>query len=93
MNRGPQLSAERGRRIRAQHRKLIKSLPNYYSGFTREDIPLEVSVARRELRDMEVEGVIAGARGHNKMIVYRGVMNIVKIPWTKEKLGELFARI
>jgi len=82
MNAGTLSSIRRGRERREQHRTLIRSLPNYRVGFTRHDIKLDVSVARRELREMVDEGILTTTKLVDGTLVYKaGPENLLKMRW------------
>ena len=98
MNRGAWVSAERSKVIRAGHRILIKSLPNYRTGFTRHDIPLDVSVARRELQEMTKDGLLLVTKLKNGANEYRKAPDsLMRLPWVKNdsaiRLGCYYPRV
>lgn len=70
-NRGALVSMDRARQQRADNRKAIRALPDYRTGFTCRDTGLEISVSRRELREMVGDGILVASKGRNGTLVYR----------------------
>ncbi len=81
LNRGSWISAQRSREQRANNRAIIKSLPNYSTGFSRHDIPLDVSVARRELQEMTKDGLLMVDKKPNGYIYRAAPPKILSISW------------
>ena len=97
-NKGTQASIERGAARRADHAKVIMDLAAG-GEFTVQDVPLDVSVARRALRelceDYSLIGELAGLprvvreRSINRgTMVYRaGPPRIMRVPWVRGDNG------
>jgi hypothetical protein len=81
LNRGSWISAERSREQRANNRAIIKSMPNYSTGFTRHDIPLDVSVARRELQEMTKDGILMVDKKPNGYVYRAAPASLLSIKW------------
>jgi hypothetical protein len=81
-NNGVLINIERGRRNREERRAIIRSLPNYLTGFTRKDVEIEKSAAKRELREMVSAGILVTTKLPNNTLIYRaGPESLLKRSW------------
>jgi hypothetical protein len=99
MNKGTQSSIDRGEATRASHRKVIMDLSTA-GEFTVYDLPLDVSVARRALRELCEDYSLIGElatlprivrdRPINRgtMIYKAGPPRILREPWVKDANGK-----
>ena len=99
MNKGTRTSIERGEATRASHRKVILAIAEL-GEFTVYDVPLDVSVARKALRELCEDYSLAGDLAslprvvrdrpiHRRTMVYKaGPPRILREPWVKGANGK-----
>lgn len=98
-NKGTQTSIARGEATRASHRKVILAIAEL-GEFTVYDVPLDVSVARKALRELCEDYSLAGDLAslprvvrdrpiHRGTMVYKaGPPRILREPWVKGANGK-----